>query len=34
MRKGLDGGRYRPLTDNDIEQIHQTVLRVFKEVGV
>jgi trimethylamine---corrinoid protein Co-methyltransferase len=34
MRKGLDGGRYRPLTDSDIEQIHQTVLRVFKEVGV
>jgi trimethylamine--corrinoid protein Co-methyltransferase len=34
MRKGLDGGRYRPLTDRDIEQIHQTVLRVFSEVGV
>jgi trimethylamine--corrinoid protein Co-methyltransferase len=34
MRKGLSGGRYRPLTDNDIEQIHQTVLRTFKEVGV
>jgi len=34
MLKGLDGGRYRPLTDSDIEKIHQTVLRVFSEVGV
>ena len=34
MLKGHHGGRYRPLTDSDIEQIHQTVLRVFKEVGV
>jgi trimethylamine--corrinoid protein Co-methyltransferase len=34
MRKGLHGGRYRPLTDSEIEQIHQTVLRVFSEVGV
>jgi trimethylamine--corrinoid protein Co-methyltransferase len=34
MRKGLQGGRYRPLTDRDIEQIHRTVLRVFSEVGV
>jgi trimethylamine:corrinoid methyltransferase-like protein len=34
MRKGIEGGRYRPLTDNQIEQIHQTVLKVFSEVGV
>ncbi len=34
MLKGLDGGRYKPLTDTDIEQIHQTVLRVFSEVGI
>lgn len=34
MRKGLQGGRYRPLTENDIEQIHKTVMRVFSEVGV
>jgi trimethylamine---corrinoid protein Co-methyltransferase len=34
MKKGLQGGRYRPLTDHQIEQIHQTVLRVFSEVGV
>jgi trimethylamine--corrinoid protein Co-methyltransferase len=34
MRKGLQGGRYQPLSANDIEQIHRTVLRVFSEVGV
>jgi len=34
MRKGMQGGRYRPLRDSDMEQIHQTVLRVFAEVGV
>lgn len=34
MRKGLEGGRYRPLTRSDIEQIHRTVMRVFSEVGV
>ncbi|MEJ2038476.1 MAG: trimethylamine methyltransferase family protein [Desulfosarcinaceae bacterium] len=32
--KGLAGGRYRPLTDEDIGNIHRTVLRVFSEVGV
>lgn len=34
MRKGLNGGQYRPLTDKDIEQIHRTAMRVFSEVGV
>lgn len=34
MPKGSQGGRYRPLTDNDMEQIHRTVIRVFAEVGV
>lgn len=34
MLKGLEGGRYRPLTDTDIAKIHQTVLRVFDKVGV
>jgi len=34
MRKGIEGGRYRPLTDNQVEQIHQSVLKVFSEVGV
>lgn len=34
MRKGLPGGAYKPLCSEDIEQIHQTVLRVFHEIGV
>jgi len=34
VRKGLQGGRYRPLGDQDIEKIHKTSLRVFAEVGV
>jgi hypothetical protein len=34
VRKGLHGGRYRPLGDQDIEKIHKTSLRVFSEVGV
>ena len=34
MLKGMEGGRYRPLSDTDIAKIHQTVLRVFDEVGV
>ncbi len=33
-RKGMAGGRYTPLTMEDIEKIHQTTLRVFDEVGV
>ena len=34
MRKGLNGGCYKPLSDADVEKIHQTVLKVFAEVGV
>lgn len=30
----MAGGRYTPLTMEDIEKIHQTTLRVFDEVGV
>lgn len=33
-RRGLPGGQYRPLTDQDIKKIHETSLRVFDEVGV
>lgn len=33
-RKGLQGGRYKPLTEDDITQIHNTVMKVFEEVGV
>jgi trimethylamine---corrinoid protein Co-methyltransferase len=32
--RGPQGGRYQPLTPSDIQKIHQTVLRVFAEVGV
>ena len=33
-RKGLCGGRYQPLTEEDIEKIHRTTLRVFSDIGV
>jgi trimethylamine--corrinoid protein Co-methyltransferase len=34
IRKGLSGGQYRPLTDDDIQKIHTTTLKVLAEVGV
>ena len=34
VRKGLSGGQYLPLSESDIEQIHQTNLKVFAEIGV
>jgi trimethylamine---corrinoid protein Co-methyltransferase len=34
IRKGLRGGRYRPLNDQDIKKIHETSLKVFAEIGV
>jgi trimethylamine---corrinoid protein Co-methyltransferase len=34
IRKGLDGGHYKPLSESDVEKIHQTSLRIFSEVGV
>ncbi|MBN2569193.1 MAG: trimethylamine methyltransferase family protein [Deltaproteobacteria bacterium] len=33
-RKGLPGGQYKPLTDEGIRKINQTVLNVFGEVGI
>lgn len=33
-RKGLEGGRYKPLTPADIDRIHQTSMEVFAEIGV
>jgi trimethylamine--corrinoid protein Co-methyltransferase len=33
-RRGLSGGQYTPLGDQDIRRIHETSLRVFEEVGV
>lgn len=32
-RKGLVGGSYKPLSEDDIAQIHNTAMRVFEEVG-
>jgi trimethylamine--corrinoid protein Co-methyltransferase len=33
VRPGLDGGRYRPLAENDLERIHEAVLTVLETVG-
>lgn len=34
IRRGLNGGHYKPLSNKDIEKIHETTLKVFSEVGV
>jgi len=34
IRKGLEGGQYRPLTDEGIKEIHKSAMKVFEEVGV
>jgi trimethylamine---corrinoid protein Co-methyltransferase len=31
---GLEGGRYRPLTDGDVQRIHQAALQVLERTGV
>ncbi|MFH1559961.1 MAG: trimethylamine methyltransferase family protein [Chloroflexota bacterium] len=33
IRKGLAGGSYKPLTEESIAKIHQTVMRTIEEVG-
>ena len=33
LRRGLEGGSFRPLDDEGINKIHQTVLRIIEEVG-
>jgi trimethylamine--corrinoid protein Co-methyltransferase len=33
VRAGLEGGRYRPLAENDIERIHEAVLTILETVG-
>ncbi|VEN74435.1 Methyltransferase [Candidatus Desulfarcum epimagneticum] len=33
-KKGLPGGRYKPLLKQDIEKIHQKTLEVFSEIGI
>ncbi len=32
-RKGIQGGSYKPLTEESIHKIHQTAMRIFEEVG-
>jgi trimethylamine--corrinoid protein Co-methyltransferase len=34
VRRGLPGGQYKPLTDDDVQKIHGTVLKVLEDVGV
>jgi trimethylamine--corrinoid protein Co-methyltransferase len=34
VRKGLSGGQYKPLTEQDVEKIHETSMNVFSEIGV
>jgi trimethylamine--corrinoid protein Co-methyltransferase len=33
IRKGLEGGSYKPLTPEDISRINETVLRTIEEIG-
>lgn len=34
IRRGLVGGAYKPLSDDGITKIHQTVMRSFREIGI
>jgi trimethylamine--corrinoid protein Co-methyltransferase len=34
VRKGLAGGQYKPLSNEDIDKIHRASMEVFSEVGV
>jgi trimethylamine--corrinoid protein Co-methyltransferase len=34
VRPGLDGGSYRPLSERDMERIHQTALDVLENIGM
>ncbi|MBL6931322.1 MAG: trimethylamine methyltransferase family protein [Rhodospirillales bacterium] len=34
IRGGMDGGTYRPLSDNDISLIHDAALRMLEEIGL
>lgn len=31
---GIRGGRYRPLSDNDIARVHETAVRILAEIGL
>jgi trimethylamine--corrinoid protein Co-methyltransferase len=34
IRPGMDGGRYRPLSDQDMQQIHQAALTALETIGL
>jgi len=34
IRVGLSGGQYKPLTEEEIERIHETSMKVFENVGL
>ena len=34
VKPGMTSGRYRPLSDSDVQQIHHTALRLLSEVGL
>ncbi|MFQ5985373.1 MAG: trimethylamine methyltransferase family protein, partial [Alphaproteobacteria bacterium] len=34
VRPGLEGGRYRPLTDREMEQVHRAALEVLERIGL
>ncbi|MBL7174878.1 MAG: trimethylamine methyltransferase family protein [Desulfobacteraceae bacterium] len=34
VRRGLPGGQYKPITERDIKNIHETSLRVLADIGV
>lgn len=34
MAQGYEGGRYRPLTESDVQAIHEVSMRLLSEVGV
>jgi trimethylamine--corrinoid protein Co-methyltransferase len=34
IRKGLPGGSYKPLSEEDIDRIHRTAMRIIEEVGL
>jgi len=34
IKPGMPGGRYRPLTESDEKQIHQTILDVLENIGM
>lgn len=33
-QRGLSGGQYKPINQEEVQKIHETTLRVFSEVGV